>query len=454
MAVQRLHRLFAERETTQGDDIFGVYDLVDHNQQQPLAPIKRVALITEAFLPKVDGVSKTSYLTVRYLQQTGREVLIFAPDIAVPRVGESEVVNLPSVTMPAAEETRIALPVPLIVKRLQAFKPDLIHLGSPEMMAINGMSAARQMNVPVVAVYQTDLPGYAVHYGAPLLERPTRAWLRYLHNGCHVNLAPTQKVVDDLRAHGFKRLHVWGRGVNIERFNPVKASSEMRERLLAGRDPNSLLCIYVGRLAYEKQVDLLRDVADLPGVALTLVGDGARREELEAIYAGTGTHFTGYLVGEELSAAFASADVLLFTGPQETFGQVVQEAMASGLPSIVTNQGAVGNLVLEGETGYVCEPEAQAFAQAVVRLRDNPVLRAYMAQRARAIAETRPWTAIMAQLERYYQHAYDLNRRFKRMYGTTTYHQPFSLGAKLHWARKLAQMRQQHIRTHTSSDKA
>ncbi len=446
MNDQRLRRLFTERETVQGDDLFGVYDLLPKQPQQ-LAPIKRVAVLTEAFLPKVDGVSKTTYLTIRYLQQTGREVLVFAPDTAVPRVGPSQVVNLPSVTMPAAEETRIALPLPVIVKRLQAFKPDLIHLGSPEMMAINGMSAARQMNVPVVGVYQTDLPGYAVHYGAPLLERPLRNWLRYLHNGCHVNLVPTQKVLEDLQGHGFKRLQVWGRGVNIERFNPDKATRAMRERLLAGRDPDSLLCIYVGRLANEKRVDLLREVADLTGVALTIIGDGSSREELEAIFAGTGTHFTGYLFGDDLSAAFASSDVFMFTGPQETFGQVVQEAMASGLPSIVISQGAVGNLVLAGETGYVCDPQPHFFAEAMMKLRDNPALRRQMAQRARDVAETRPWSAIMSQLEQHYQQAYDLSRRFSRVFGETTYHQPFSIGAKLQWVRKMALLRQESVHT-------
>ena len=339
MADTRLHRLFEARTTTQGDDLFGTYQLVAPHQPLNLAPVQRVAVLTEAFLPKVDGVSKTTYLTVRYLQETGREVLIFAPDSAVPNVGPSEVVNLPSVGLPTATETRVALPHPLIAERLHAFQPDLIHLCSPAIMTVTGMVTGRDMNVPVVANYQTDLPGYFEHYGMSMLGHPVRNWLRYLHNGCHINLVPSQSRSVELRQHGFRRLRVWGRGVNIERFHPAHASDAMRQRLLNGRNPDLMLCVYVGRLANEKRVDLLRQVADVPGVALTIIGDGHTREDLEAHFAGTGTHFTGYLYKDELATAFASADAFFFPGPSETFGQVVQEAMASGLPTVVTNRG-------------------------------------------------------------------------------------------------------------------
>ena len=132
---------------------------------------------------------------------------------------------------------------------------------------------------------------------------------------------------------GYHRLRKWGRGVNGERFNPNRRSALWRERLLNGRDPNSLLCIYVGRLANEKRIDLLLETARTPGIALTIIGDGALRDELEATFAGTGTHFTGYLYGDDLADAYASADAFMFTGANETFGQVVQEAMASGLPA-------------------------------------------------------------------------------------------------------------------------
>jgi phosphatidylinositol alpha 1,6-mannosyltransferase len=382
-------------------------------------------------LPKVDGVSKTSYLTVRYLQETGREVLIFAPDISVSHVGSSEVVPLPSWAVPSATETRMALPIPYIAKRLQEFQPDLIHLASPALMGISGMAMGREMNIPVVANYQTDLPGYTAQYGFGLLEQPLRNWLRYLHNGCHINLVPSKVVGDELKEHGFRRLRVWGRGVNIERFSPKHRSETMRERMLNGRSENSILAIYVGRLANEKRLDLLREVADIPNLALTIIGDGHQREELESLFAGTDTHFMGYLYKDELATAFASADIFLFSGQNETFGQVVQEAMASGLPSIVTNRGAVGELVEEGRTGYVVEHTASAFAEAVHRLVNEAGLLETMSRNARRMAESRPWWAIMAQLEDYYREALALSNRFKHLVGHTYYHRPLAIGAFL-----------------------
>lgn len=431
MVDQRVRRLFAARDTAQGDDLFGEYELVKSGEPAYRSPVKRVAVLTEAFLPKVDGVSKTTYLTIRYLQQTGREVLVFAPDIAVPRVGPSEVVALPSISVPRAPETRMALPHPLIMRRLEAFKPDLIHLASPALMTVSGMAAGHQLGVPVVANYQTDLPGYAVHYGTPMLSAPIRNWLRYLHNGCHINLVPTYRVQNELHHAGFRRLRIWGRGVNIERFNPSNATLSMRERLLNGRDSTNVLMIYVGRLANEKRVDDLIEVARIPGVALTIIGDGAMREPLETLFAGTDTFFTGYMVGEELSEAFASADAFIFPGPNETFGQVIQEAMASGLPVIVTEQGAASDHIQEGVTGFICDHNPAAFAEAARRLVENPTLRLQMGHAARAYAEMRPWSSIMSQLENHYQEALTRNTRFSRLFGPSFYANHFAIGARL-----------------------
>lgn len=367
-------------------------------------------------------MSKTAYLTVRYLQQTGREVLIFAPDSAMPCVDESEVVRLPSLSVPGADESRAALPVGILSRRLAAFDPDLILMFSPAFMAISGMVVGREHNIPIIACYQTDLPGYAAAYGYPLLSYPVMRWLRYLHNGCHLTLVPTPKIEAELREQGYKRLRVWGRGVDIALYNPAKRSSEMRARLLNGQPDDTLLCLYVGRLANEKCVHLLRQVVDLPGVALAIVGDGALREELETQFAGTPTVFTGYLIGEELAQAFASADAFFFPGSQETFGQVVQEAMASGLSSVVTNRGGVSGLVDHGKTGFICEHTEEAFAEAAQRLLDDPTLRQRMAATARHEVENRTWAAVMRLLESYMGEAVDLNDRFRRCFGHTTYH--------------------------------
>ena len=392
------------------------YSLLPPDPDVELAKVRRVAIIAEAFLPKVDGVAKTAWLTLRYLQQTGREVLVFAPDTAPPAVGDSEVVALPSLGLIMAPESRMALPGPAVASRLEDFNPDLIHMFSPALLSVSGMLLGRMRQIPVVANYQTDLPGYTQQYGLHVFSHPMRDWLRFIHNGCHLTLVPSRTTYDQLQAWGYRRLRYWSRGVNSLRFSPQKRSLAWRQRLLQGRDPDNLICIYVGRLANEKMVELLLDVARTPGIALTIIGDGARREELETIFAGTGTHFTGYLLNEDLACAFASADLFAFTGPNETFGQVVQEAMASGLPAIVVDQGGVKDLVIEGETGFVCPGEPQAFAAAAIRLRDDDVLRRAMAHRARELALERPWERIMAELEAHYREAIAINSRLLRMF--------------------------------------
>lgn len=385
-----------------------------------LAPVRRVALFAEAFLPKVDGVSKSAFLTLRYLQRTGREVLVFAPDIAPEAIGETRVVRMPSLGAAFAPESRLALPNPSIWRELDGFEPDLVHIFSPALAAASAISYSRTKRIPVVANYQTDLPAYAPYYGVPALVPVLKAWLRYWHRQCTLTLVPSSYTGHQLQAEGFHRLRPWPRGVAAHHFHPRRRSAEMRARLLAGRDPSSLVCLYVGRLSTEKRVDLLVDLAHTPGIALTLVGDGPQRAALEAQFADSGAEFTGYLYGAELAEAYASADVFVFPGVTETFGQVVQEALASGLPVITVNQGGVADLVTDGSSGFVLEPEAIAFASAAAQLRDDPALRARMSQAARAFAETRPWERILELLEGHYREGLRLNTRYNRVYAPDT----------------------------------
>ena len=417
MSSNRLMQALTSLNPAQIDEVFGNERLIVPDPGAPLAAVKRVLILAEAFYPKVDGVSKSAYLTLRYLQQTGREVMVLAPDMSPSAVGPSRVVPLRSVGLPFAPETRVALPPSLSMGGyIEDFQPDLIHMFSPAVMSVSGMQAGRRRNIPVIANYQTDLPAYTQHYGFGFLTSGMRYWLRYIHNNCHLTLVPSQFTLNQLREQGYHRMRIWGRGVNGERFNPRNSSPQWRARLLNGRDPDSLLCIYVGRLASEKRVNLLLDVARTPGVALTIIGDGAARDELETLFAGTGTCFTGYLFGRDLAQAYASADVFTFTGPSETFGQVVQEAMASGLPAVIIDQGGITDLVTQNVNGFICEDDPQAFAEAVITLRDNLALRQQMSMEARRVADQRPWEAIMAQLEAYYQEAVDLNERYSRAY--------------------------------------
>jgi glycosyltransferase involved in cell wall biosynthesis len=381
-----------------------------------LAPVNRVALIAEGFLPKFDGVSKTALLTLRHLQLTGREVVVFAPDTAPTTIGPTRVIPVPSLGMPLYPEKRVALPNLAIHSYLEDFQPDLIQLFSPAMLSFSAAVAGRIMRVPVVGNYQTDLPGYADQYGYPLLSAPLREGLKFMHNLCHLTLAPSTATIREIESWGFRRVRHWARGVNTTRFDPARRSAEWRERLLNGRPADSLLCLYVGRLAREKRLDLLLEVAALPGVALTIVGDGPIRDEIKEEFAGTDAYLTGYLFGDELAMAYAASDVFVFTGTNETFGQVVLEALSSGLPVVVPDSGGVTDMAIPGETGIICETNPADFAAAVRRLRDQPALRRYLAEGARLYAQARPWEALMAQLEGYYTEAVNINDRFNRLH--------------------------------------
>ncbi len=421
MSEWQLLQALSDFDIAEAESIFGAEftaDIEDSFAQYGVerAPVHRVAIVTEAFLPKVDGVSKSAYLTIRYLQQSGREALVIAPDISIRSVGETRVIPMRSFGLRLAPETRIALPSRKIGTYLDEFQPDILHLFSPAWLSLGAVLAARKRGIPIVANYQTDLPGYAIEYGLPrFTSHLARALLRLMHNRCHINLAPSPYTLGQLRSWGFKRLRIWKRGVSITRFHPQRASSRWRERLLNGRDPDSLLCLYVGRLAQEKRVRLLREVARTKGVALTIIGDGVDRPNLEAALAGTDVHFTGYLFGDELSQAFASADVFLFPGMAETFGQVVQEAMASGLPCVVANRGGAADLIEEGVNGYSCAPEEAEFARIVRQLRDDRAHCERLGQQARKFAEMQPWEKILTELEGHYDRAIRLNQRALRL---------------------------------------
>lgn len=383
----------------------------------PDSPIQRVALFTEAFLPKVDGVSRSALLTIRYLQATGREVIVFAPHPSVRAVGVTPVYGVPSLPLPMVPETRVSPLWPPLYGRLRRFRPDVIHLFSPFGLGAMGMVAGGWMGIPVVANYQSDLPAYAHSYGYSFLESRLKDALRFVHNGCTLTLAPSSATMDELRAWGFRRLRQWERGIDIERFHPRRRSPQWRERLLNGRDPTRTLAIYVGRLARDKHIEILHDIASAPGMALTLIGSGSYQPNLVETFRDTDAYFAGALLGDELAQAYASADVFVFPGPEETFGQVVLEAMASGLPVVVTNRGGPMTMVEEGKNGFIVPvDDSQAFAVRVRRLRDKPLLRAQMRQNARAFAESRPWIMIMEQLERYYEEALSLMARRARVF--------------------------------------
>jgi phosphatidylinositol alpha 1,6-mannosyltransferase len=362
----------------------------------------RVAIVTESFLPQVNGVTNSVLRVVEHLCERGHDVLVIAPGLTGPaEYRGAPVVRIPAVDLPVVNSLPIGLPTRTVLTAMTAFGPDVVHLASPFVVGARGLAAARRLRVPSVAVYQTDIAGFATAYGLGLGARAAWRWVRRLHCKADRTLAPSTHSVQNLRAHGIPRVHKWGRGVDVDRFSPVHADPALRAELA----PNGELLVgFVGRLAPEKEVDRLVALAGLDGVRVVVVGDGPELELLRERISNAA--FLGARYGEELSAAYASLDVFVHTGPYETFCQAVQEAMASGLPVLAPDAGGPRDLVLPGRTGYLLPADRPAFEnELVARVNDlrDPALRARLGHKARKVVLGRTWSAVCAELVGHYE---------------------------------------------------
>ncbi|MDX2097593.1 MAG: glycosyltransferase family 1 protein [Leptolyngbyaceae cyanobacterium bins.59] len=363
----------------------------------------RIALFTETFLPKVDGIVTRLRHTVEQLQRSGDQVLIFSPDGGLTEYHGAKIYGVSGFPLPLYPELKLALPRPAIGDALIQFKPDIIHVVNPAVLGLAGVFYSKVLNIPLVASYHTHLPQYLQHYGLGLLEGVLWGLLRTCHNQAQLNLCTSTAMVQELAAHGIERLALWQRGVDTELFHPSLAGSIMRDRLSQG-NPDKPLLLYVGRLSAEKEVDRIRPVLEaIPDARLALVGDGPYRQELEKHFAGTSTHFVGYLTGKDLGAAFASADAFIFPSRTETLGLVLLEAMAAGCPVVAARSGGIPDIVEDGVNGYLFDPkDEQGAITATQRLLSHQEERETLRQNARREAERWGWPAATQQLQKYY----------------------------------------------------
>lgn len=360
----------------------------------------RVVIVTESFPPDVNGVAHCALQTARHLVDRGHTPLVVAPATAGDEPDDQApcpVVRVPSLPLPGYPQVRVALPSRRVTAAIAEHRADLVHLASPFVLGVRGMAAASRLGLPAVAVYQTDLAGYARTY---MGAGQATAWrrIRSVHSAADLTLAPSFAARNDLRAHGIPRVRLWPRGVDTVRFRPGLRDEALRRELA----PNGELIVgYVGRLAPEKQVELLAGASALPGVRVVVVGDGPSRPGLEQ--AMPGAVFLGRRTGDELARIFASLDVFAHTGPFETFCQTVQEAMASGVPVVAPAVGGPLDLVVHGRTGFLVPPrDAAAVRDAVRSLAADPGLRASYGAAGRATVEGRTWAAVGDQLIGHY----------------------------------------------------
>ncbi len=371
----------------------------------------RIGLVTEVFLPAVDGVVTRLMRTLEQQQRCGDEVLVIAPAGAPERYAGARVLGMRALSLAlypdgvGYPDKRVALPQPALRRALRAFRPDLIHAVNPVLLAAGAVYHARREGVPLVASYHAHLPTYARLYGLSALEAPSWRYLKALHNQADLNLCTSKATMKTLQDHGIRRLELWPHGVSCTQPEHEQIAA-MRKRLTGGRQEMPLL-LYVGRLAKEKQVHLLKPVAaGVEGAVLAIVGDGPLRGELEAEFAGTATTFAGLLTGTELAAAYAAADVFVFPSVTETLGLVLVEAQAAGLPVIACDSPVSRELITDGASGLLYEARnVQSMLHAVRALAFDPERRAKMSEAARASVQEATWERATEVLRSHYQKA-------------------------------------------------
>ncbi|HHU66820.1 glycosyltransferase family 1 protein [Corynebacterium sp.] len=373
----------------------------------------RVAIVAESFLPNVNGVTNSVLRVLEHLHREGHEAMVVAPGARdfqeeIHEYLGFEIVRVPTVRMPLIDSLPIGVPNATVTEALRDFNPDIIHLASPFVLGAAGAYAARQLRIPAVALYQTDVAGFASKYHLTPLAAAAWEWTRHIHNICQMTLAPSSLTIADLESHGINNVRHWGRGVDAVRFHPEKRDPGLRRQW--DRSGRKKIVGFVGRLAAEKGVHRLASLHGRRDIQLVIVGDGPSRPELEELM--PKAVFTGALGGEELARAYASLDLFVHAGEFETFCQAIQEAQASGVPTIGPRAGGPVDLIQERYNGLLLDVDTFS--------RDLPVAAEWLLHperhdalrhNARTSVANKTWESLCGQLLGYYEEVIEETRR-------------------------------------------
>lgn len=394
-------------------------------------------MVAESFLPHFNGVTHSVLQVLAHLRRTGHEAMVIAPAGGTPegaRPGETAppgagvagartatmartgvelvegfpVVRLPSLPLTGYANVRVAAGTVARIRRLiSGFDPDVVHVASPFVLGWRAIQAAGQLGLPLVSIYQTQVPAYAARYGVPWLEPVLWNHVRAMHQGSTVTLVPSSHSLGELQEAGVPRLRMWRRGVDTSRFSPARRDPALRNRLAPHGER---LIGYVGRLAAEKQVEDLAALAVLPCTRLVIVGSGPLKETLRRRL--PGAHFAGFLDGDELAEMMASLDLFVHPGESETFCQTIQEAMASGLPAIAVGRGGPLDLIDSSRTGWLYRPgDLAGLRDRVADLAHDDAKRAAFAAAALASVQSRSWASVCEELLVHYERAINVKAR-------------------------------------------
>lgn len=368
--------------------------------------IVRVAIVTESFLPHMNGVTGSVLQILRHLERNGHEAHVIAPDaVGIPsRVHGVPIEPVASLALPGYRNVRIgAATTQRVAASLERFRPDVVHLASPFALGWRGALAASSRGIPAVAAYQTDIAAYTERYRLPATTTFARNHIVRLHRRATLTLVPSTESEHQLTGLGVDRIRRWGRGVDAERFHPSR-----RDESWQRRTTQEVIVGYVGRLAAEKQVEDLAVLQQVPGVRLVIVGDGPSRARLQAEM--PDAVFLGHLDGDALAQAIASFDIFVHPGESETFGQTLQEAHASGVPIVATGRGGPLDLVRMGIDGWLYRPgDLDDLRMRVADLAGDGRKRRAFGVAGRTAVEGRSWQAVCDQLLGHFEEARELH---------------------------------------------
>ena len=363
----------------------------------------RVLVVSESFLPTTNGVTTSVRKVLEHLALRGHEAMVVVPAAGAPR----EYAGFPVREVPAIayRQFPVGLPSPHLQGIIAEFRPDVIHAASPFLLGAQAIAAGRRLGIPAVAIFQTDVAGYARRNRLGAATRFAWRVVRWIHEGAELTLVPSSASMNDLETAGVPRLARWGRGVDLAAYHPRNRHDPLVQLLRDRIAPDGETIVgYVGRVAPEKQLERFESLRGLEGIRLAIVGDGPSLPLVRKQLKGIPTTFLGSLSGRELALAYASFDIFAHTGAEETFGQTVQEAHASGLPVIAPRAGGPIDLIEPGVNGYLFDPRFDAQLRGhVATLANDEALRLRMGEAGRRTVLGRTWEHVCDDLLGHYE---------------------------------------------------
>ncbi|MCM3768608.1 glycosyltransferase family 1 protein [Neobacillus niacini] len=362
----------------------------------------KIAIFTDTFDPDINGVAQTLKRLTNYLGGQHITYKVFAPTSNGKEYISAHIHRFTSLPFFLYPECRLAVPNLLEIKSIvEDFSPDLIHVATPFSIGLCGVYLAKKCNIPLVGSYHTNFDRYLQYYGMHYLSKIVWKYMHWFHRPFEKLFVPSNDTYQQLQQHGFTNLEIFPRGVDCKLFHPHYDPATVKSLY---RSQGKYLLTYVGRLAPEKDPETLLAVAkSMPAelnekIQWLIIGDGPLREKLEA-QAPTNVIFTGYLNGKSLAQAYSASDLFVFPSATETFGNVVLEALASGIPVIGANSGGVKNIIKCGENGILCTPgNVEEFTKAIIHLIKNSSIRKQMGGAGRNYALTQSWNRIFENL--------------------------------------------------------